>query len=57
METELIPCTVELEHLKIFLRTLSQLKKNVVHRRFFPDKYYKDLAPMPWTGGQCSSGV
>lgn len=43
---ELIPCTVELERLKIFLKVLSQLKKNAKVRRFFPDEYYADL-PLP----------
>lgn len=53
MNDELIPCTVELERLKIFLKVLSQLKKNARARRFFPDEYYKDL---PGPGGWVSVG-
>lgn len=45
MNDELIPCTVELERLKIFLGVWRQLKKNVKARRFFPDEYYADLPP------------
>lgn len=58
MENKLIPCTPELERLRIFLRISSHLKKNSAARSLLVAKYYEGLPPyteeelmnIPWTG-------
>lgn len=45
MDADLIPCTVELERLEIFLRAWSQLKKNAADSRVRVARYYEGRPP------------
>lgn len=60
MSEDLIPCTVELERLKFFLRAVSQMNKNYAasgariaeyyEGQVFPPYTKDELINTPWTG-------